>query len=162
MNTERKIIEPNAVIVFDRVVKASELMKLTQCFWGDVVITKKLIVDKEIDISVNLHVVGSILRKSPISEYNININGDLFCYSEVHCNDINVSGSFYSERVIYSRNIKVGENLICNDKIDAFNCDIVVAGDLECYGVIAKSVRYFGQTNIKGSISVLEGMRSGC
>ena len=97
MNTERKIIEPNAIIVIDKIVKASELNALTQDFEGDVVITKKLILDKDVDISCNLHVIGGIARKTPISEPNININGDFYCYGEIHCNNINVSGYFYSK-----------------------------------------------------------------
>ena len=158
----RKIIESNAVIVFDRNVKASELNKLLEGFWGDVVITKKLIVDKKVDIAVNLYVIGGITRKSPIIEDSINIDGDLYSYGEVHCNDINVSGTFYSEKIVYSGAIKVGEHLLCNDKIDAYNCDVIVAGDIECYGIMARKVYYLGKTDIQGKVSVLEGMKNGC
>lgn len=158
----RKIIESNAVIVFNRTVKASELNELLEGFGGDVVITKKLIVDKEINISVNLYVIGGITRKSPLVEERINIDGDLYSYGEVHCNDINVSGTFYSEKVVYSGAIKVGEHLLCDDKIDAYNCDVIVAGDIECYGIMARKVYYLGKTDIQGKTSVLECMKNGC
>lgn len=161
MNMERKVIEPKAIVVVDKVVKASELNALTQGFGGDVIITKKLVIDKEVDISCNLHVIGSIVRKNPISEFDVNINGDFYCYGEIRCNNINVSGYFYAENYIYSRNIKVGENFVCNSKVDAFGCDIIVAGDFECPSVTAKKVRVLGQANIYGSVSVSEGIKTG-
>ena len=161
MNTERKIIEPRAIIVIDKIAKASELNELTQGFEGDVIVTKKLVLDKNIDVSCNLHVMSVIARKTPISESNININGDLYCYGEIHCNDINVSGYFYSKNLIYSRNIKVGENFLCNAKIDAFGCNIIVAGDLECRGVVAEEVRTLGEASIKGPISVSKSIKTG-
>jgi len=161
MNTERKIVEPKAIVVFDKIVKVSELNALTQGFDGDVIITKKLIIDKDVDITCNLHVLGNIVRKIPISEFSLNINGDLYCYGEILCNDINVSGYFYSEKIIYSRNIKVGENLVCDSKIDAFGCDIIVAGNLECQGLIAKKIRVLQEVSVCGSMAVSESIEIG-
>jgi len=162
MNKERKIAKKNAIVVFNKAVKASELNKITQGFEGDVVIRKKLIVDQEIDISCNLYVIGGITRKSPISEFNINVNGDLYCYGQVHCNNINISGYFYSENHIYSKNIKVGENFLCDAKIDAYGYEIVVAGNLECKdGIVAEEVRILGTSNINGSISVAKSIKTG-
>lgn len=161
MNMERKIIEQKAIIVIDKVVKASELNALTQNFDGDVIVTKKLVLDKELYISCNLHVMGGIARKTPISESNININGDFYCYGEIHCNHINVKGYFYSENIIYSRNIRVGEHFLCDAKIDAYGYDIIVAGDFECKGVVAEKVRVLGEASIKGSISVAKAIKTG-
>ena len=162
MKMERQIIETDAIIVFDKVLKASELNRLTQGFKGDVIITKRLILDREIDISCNLYVLGGIIRKNLILESTININGDLYCYGEIHCNNINVSGYFYSEKLVYSKNIKVGENLLCEEKIDAYGCNIIIAGDLECGGVIAEEVRVLGEADIYGSISVAKSIKTGC
>lgn len=158
---KRKLNEPNTVIVFDRIVKASELNTLIKSFCGDVVITKKLVVDKQIDIACNLYVIGGIVRKHAISEYDININGDLYCYGEIHCHNINVSGYFYSKDIIYSKDIKVGESLSCDNKVDAYACKVIVAGDLECEAIIAGRVEYFGDIEVKGSISATEGIKNG-
>jgi len=162
MNTERKIIETNPIIVCDNIIKASELNVLAEGFKGDIVITKKLVIDKDVDISCGLHVMGGVVRKNPISESNINIDGDFYCYGEIHCNDINVSGYFYSEELIYSKNIKVGENFLCDAKIGAYGCNIIVAGNFECNGgVIAGKIRVLGTSSINGSISVEKSIKTG-
>jgi len=161
MNTERKTVEPKAIIVIDKIAKASELNELTQGFEGDVIVTKKLILDMDINISCNLHVMGCVSRKMPMSESNININGDFYCYGEIHCNNINVTGYLYSESLIYSRNIKVGENLLCDTKINAFGCNIIVAGDFECKSVVAEEIRVLGEVCINGSISVAKAIKTG-
>lgn len=157
---KRKLNEPK-VVVFDRIVKASEISSLVKDFCGDVIITKKLIIDKKVDIVCNLHVIGGVVRKYPISDFDININGDFYCYGEMHCHNIKVSGCFYSQNIIYSRNIKVGEDFICNNKVDAFGCDIIVAGNLECNDIVAGIVECLGQIKIKGSVSIAAGIISG-
>ena len=159
---KRKIMATNSVIVFDKVVKASQLNNLTSKFSGDVIITKKLVIDKKIDISCNLYVIGGIVRKYSISELDININGDLHCYGEIHCHNINVNGDFYSQDIIYSRNIKVGENFLCIGKLDAYGCKVIVAGDFECNDIIAGKVECLGKIRIKGSTSVATGIENGC
>lgn len=159
---KRKEIGTNSIIVFDKVVKASKLNSLIKDFCGDVIITKKLIIDKKIDVVCNLHVIGGVVRKYPISDFDININGDFYCYGEMHCHNIKVSGCFYSQNIIYSRNIKVGEDFLCNNKVDAFGCDIIVAGNFECNDIVAGKVECLGQIKIKGSISVAAGMINGC
>lgn len=157
---KRNVIEENAIVVFERSIKASELNKLTNNFYGDVIITKKLIVDTEIDISCNLYIVGDIVRKYPISQSDININGDFWCYGEMHCHNVRVSGCFFAKKIIYSKNIRVRENFSCDDKVDAYGCSIIVAGDMECYDVISKSVECLGKINVHGSISVTAGMKN--
>ena len=118
------------------------------------------VIDKKIDISCNLYVIGGIARKYSISELDININGDLHCYGEIHCHNINVNGDFYSQDIIYSRNIKVGENFLCIGKLDAYGCNVIVAGDLECNDIIAGKVECLGKIKIKGSISVATGIEN--
>ena len=161
MITERKIVEPKAILVINKIVKASELNELTHGFDGDVVITKKLFVDKKVDISCNLYVVGGIARKNLMIETDININGDFYCYGEIHCNDINVSGYFYSQKTIYAKDIKVAENFICDDKIDVYGHDIIVAGNFKCKGVVAEEVRVLGEASINGSTSVSKSIKTG-
>lgn len=161
MNTERNGVETNAIIVIDKIAKASELNELTHGFDGDVVITKKLFVDKNVDISCNLYVLGGIARKNLMIETDININGDFYCYGEIHCNNINVSGYFYSKKPIYARDIRVAENFTCDDKIDVYGHDIIVAGDFKCKGVVAEEVRVLGEASINGSTSVSKSIKTG-
>ena len=161
MNKERKITKSNAIVVCDNITKASEINLLVQNFTGDIVIPKRLVLDQDINISCNLYAIGGIVRKSPISEFSININGDFYCYDEIHCNNINVSGYCYSKNIIISRSIKVGEDCVCEEKISAYGCNIIVAGNLECKGVVAKEIRVLGEASITGSISVTNAIKTG-
>ena len=138
MNKERNVTK--AILSFNQDVKASELEKLVEGFEGDVVITKKLIIDKELKLFCNLYVMDKIKRKSPIAAYPITINGNLYCYDEVHCNDINVDGNFFCESFMYAKNICIEGDFTCCGKIDAYGSVIRVAGDFECYGASAKKV----------------------
>ena len=52
MNKKRNVTK--AILSFNQDVKASELEEFLEGFKGDVVIAKKLIIDKEIKISCNL------------------------------------------------------------------------------------------------------------
>lgn len=158
----RENVGTGSIIVFDKDVKARALDFLIKNFHGDVVITKKLIIDKKIDIACNLYVLGGVVRKYPMSEFDINIDGDFYCYGEIHCHNVNVSGYFYSRNIIYSRNIKVGENFLCDDKVNAYGCNVIVAGDLECDSILAGTVECLGTVKVKGSISVAAGMVNGC
>jgi len=155
---KRNVVESKSVIVFDRAVKASEINELTKDFYGDVIVTKKIVMDKGIDITCNLYVIGGIVRKYPISESNININGDFYCYGEMHCHNINVSGCFYSKKIVYSKNIRIGEDFLCDDKVDAYGCSIIVVGNFECYDIIAKSVECLEKIRIHGSANVTDGL----
>ena len=157
----RKTLEKDLVIVFDKIIKTSELNDLLKNFCGDVIITKKLVVDKRIDIKCNLYVIGGIVRKYPISDFDICIDGDFCCYGEIHCHSISVSGNFYSQKLIYSKAIKVGEDFLCEDKVDSYGCNIVVAGNFEAKAVVAKKIECLGKTKISGEVSVAEGITSG-
>ena len=161
MNKERMLIKPKAIVVFDKIVKASELNALTQGFDGDVIITKKLVIDQDLNVKCNLHVMGKVVGKYPISEFDIKINGDLYCYGEISCDNIKVSGYFYAEKAIYCKDLKVGENFVCNAKVDAFGCDIIIVENFYCKGVIAKKIRVIGQMSVYGSISASESIKIG-
>ena len=134
MNKKRNVT--NAVIVFDKNVKVSELEHIGKDFNGDIVINKKLIIDKEIELLGNLHVIGGIKRKSPIAEYAIYLNGNLYCYDEIHAQNINIDGSLFSESYIYAKNITVEGDFTCYAKTECFGYDVIVSGDIESYDVI--------------------------
>ena len=151
MLKKRKLAK--AIIVFDRNVKASELNLITNEFYGEVIITKKLIVDKDLTIECDLFVGGDVVKKSPISECEIKINGDLCCCGDIHCNDIEVSGCFFAGGIIYSKNITVGEDFVCYDKVDAYGCNIIVVGDCEVLSIKAESVKVKGLVTTYGGIS---------
>ena len=141
------------IVVFNRNVKASELNKVVNGFHGKVVVTKKLIVDKALDIECDLDVLGDVMRKSPISEYPIKVNGDFSCYGDMHCNTIYVGGSFSCEGIIYSKSITVCEDFVCYDKVDAYGSNITVAGDFEAFAVKADSIIVMNSISVYGSIS---------
>jgi len=161
MNKERKVIEPNAIIVFDRNVKASELNLIAKDFNGDVIITKKLMIDSDLNIEYNLHVISDIMCRSKMFEHNINIKGDLYCYGKISCHDINVWQNFYCEDIIYSTDIKVGGDMCSNNTIHAYGHKIVVAGNLNCEGIVAEDVAVLGRLNIQGTISASKSIKIG-
>lgn len=151
MNKKRNVT--NAVIVYDRDVKISELENFGKDFIGDIVINKRLIIDKKVELFGNLHVIGGIKRKSPITEYAINIIGNLYCYDEIHCQDINIDGNFFCESFIYAKNITVEGNFICYAKTDCFGCSVIVSGDIKCYGIKADKVLALDRLWAYGPIS---------
>ena len=151
MNKERNVTKK--ILVFNQDVKASELENLINGFIGDVVITKKLIIDKELNVMCNLYVMDGIKRKSPITEYPITINGNLYCYDEIHCKDINVDGTLFCRSFIYAKNICVEGDFICYAKTNAFGSTIRVSGDLVSYGIKAEEVFVLNSIKAYGPIS---------
>lgn len=151
MNKERKVINPKAIIVFDKDVHASELNKITHR--GKIVINKKLIIDADLNMENTIFVMGNIIYKSLIYDYSINVKGSLYCYGHVNCHNINVSSHLYCEDGICSKNIKVRENFWCNNKINAYGGDVTVAGDLECmHEVEADCISVLGSMHIHGRV----------
>lgn len=162
MNKERKVTQPNAVVVFNRDVRASELNALPKDFHGDVIVSRDLILDEHLHVKCTLYVLESIIRiRKGASEYNITIEGDLYCYCGIDCYNIYVQGLLYCEGKIDATNIEVIENLCCNDSIEAYSYSIIVAGDLECLGIEAENVHALGKIDIKGSISIDYSIKSG-
>ena len=147
----REITE--ATIVFDRNVKASELNLITEGFCGEVVIIKKIIVDENLNIGFDLFVLGGVAKKSPISDYKLKIDGDFYCYGDIHCNSINVRGCFVCEGIIYSKDIIVGENFVCYDEVDVFGSRIVVVGDFEALAVKADTIIVMNKITVYNSMS---------
>ena len=151
MNKERNVT--NSILFLNQDIKASELEKLVEGFNGDVVIAKKLILDKELNLSCNLYVLDKIKRKNPIVAYTITVRGNLYCYDEIHCNNINVDGTLFCESFIYAKNISVEGDFTCYSKIDAYGSVIRVAGDFECYGATAKKIVVLNSIRAYGTIA---------
>lgn len=152
MNKKRNVTNP--IIFLNKDTKVSELEKILDGFCGDVVITKKMIIDKDSRISCsNLYVMDEIKRRHPISMHAITIEGNFYCYDEVHCNDINVDGNFFCESFMYAKNISVEGDFTCYSKTDAYGSVIRVAGDFECYGATAKKVVVLNSIRAYGTIA---------
>lgn len=158
MQKERKVIESNAVIVFDRDVNASELNMLTKEFSGDIVILEELLINENLHVKNNLHIMRDIVC---YSENEINVDGDLQCYSEIGGYNIWVSGCLYCKGTISSDNINVGESFCCENRIEAYGGKITVMGDFECHGVKAKTVTVLGRIAMEGSVFVRNFIRGG-
>lgn len=158
MVKERKITEE--ILVFNRSVKATELNLISKEYHFKTIVANKIIIDEDLNIECNLYVLGEILRKHSFSEYDININGDLICYGDVHCNNIKVMGIFISEGMIYSKNISVGEDFLCYDKVNSFGHDIAVAGDIEVFAIKAESIITMSDIIVYESISA-KNVRTG-
>ena len=159
---ERKVINHNPVVVFNRCVEASELNELFQNFQGDIVINGCLMLDEEelviqcdnlyvsSCICANLNntkilLEGNLYVEDYIYCHSINVNGSLCCNNDINCKSINVNGSLYCNDTIKNCvDIKVTENLCCN-KIDIQYGYLIVAGDIEVSCLDAKTVNVFGK-----------------
>ena len=150
MNKERKVIDPNAVVFFDRDVTATELNSYRELLHGDVVIWGDLDVDTDLNIDCNVYVIGVV--KAPYNN-TINIQGDLYCEGPIDGWDINVSGDLYCEGIINSTDIKVGENLYCGMDIQAMNSKVAVAGELECFKIDADEICVLNKLMVKEQVS---------
>lgn len=155
MNKERKVIEPNAIVVFDRDVVTNELNQLFKIFDGDIVINGDLIFDGEsLDIECdNLYVKGEIA----ISNYvhtNICLDANLYVENSIDCTDIDVNGCVCCMGSIDSYNINVAEDLYVAINLDTNGYDINVGGDLICkHAVDAADII------VRGKISVSDGIQ---
>lgn len=149
MNKEQKVIDPNAVVVFDRDVTATELNSYRELLHGDVVIWGDLNVDTDLDISCNVYVIGMV---EAVYQKTINIKGDLDCESSIDCYDIEVSGSIWCDGVINSKDIRVGENLYCEMDIQAMDSNVIVVGELECFRIDANEIYILNKLRVKEAI----------
>ena len=161
MIKERKVTNTNAIIVFDRNVKTSELNSMLEDFSGDAIITKRLIIDQDLDVKCNLHVMGNIMCKNRMFAHSINVDGDLYCYSPISCYNINVTGYLYCADSIYATSITVGEDMIVIESVHAYGHKIIVAGDFMSKGVVAEKVIVLGNISRKGTISVTKFIKTG-
>ena len=138
MKKERKVIDSNAIIVFDRTISATELNEALENFHGDAVIKGDLLLNDDLNVECNLFVEGVIDACDKIT--SINIIGDLLVHA-TNCHKITVSGDLfciemkkkYSKVEIKSENICVGGTLYCKGNIIAKN--IEVGASLECENI---------------------------
>lgn len=151
MKKERKVIEPNAIIVFDRNINVKALNAIPKDFKGDVIVNGDLNLDDDsLIMSGNLYVKGNIIADNFKHYRTIDIKGDLYCCGKIDVYDIDVSGTLCCMGVIDSASVKVSENLYCKDKIDALGYSINVAGDFECFAFYAQTVNVLGKIRVKG------------
>jgi len=149
MKQERKVIEQNAIVVFDGDVNASKLNILLEEFQGVVIINGKLFLDESLNLTCDLHVAESI-----DSQYNknIHIEGNLYCEGLIDCYDIFVSESLFCGE-INSTDITVGEDFLCTDDIMAYGNVITVAGDLECSNIETGNIYVLGRLTVENAMS---------
>lgn len=159
MNEERKVIDSNAIVVFEQpTIYASKLNELLKDFYGDVVINGDLYLDEKLCLKCDLYVIDGIECKSA---EGINIQGDLECCGYMDTYEIFVGGCLYCEGEINSTDIKVGENLLCEDQIETNGCYITVAGDFECKSVEAGKIYVLGRVKVENVIEA-ERLEIGC
>lgn len=137
MKKERKVIDSNAIIVFDRTISATELNEALENFHGDVVIKGDLLLNDDLNVGCNLFVEGVIDACDKITSINIigdllvhatnchkiTVSGDLFCIEmkkkyckvEIKSEDICVGGTLYCKGNIIAKNIEVGASLECEN-----------------------------------------------
>ena len=133
MNKERKVIESNAIVVFDRNVYANELNEFFKEFKGDIIINGDLIFDVDLIIQCdNLYVIGEITLMLTLLWPDILVEGNMYVYGDIDCYKINVNGSICCMKRINSFEINVSENVYAKDGIGTNGYDINVGGDLVC------------------------------
>jgi len=133
MNKERKVIEPNAIVVFEGDVYASKLNELFQHFEGDIIINGDLILEgMHVFIQCdNLYVMGNMPYTNACGT-DFYLKGNLYIKGYIDCGKINVNGSVYCEHYIDALEINISEDLYAKGDIDATSYDINVGGELVC------------------------------
>lgn len=133
MKKERKVIEPNATIVFDRSVYASELQNLPPNFEGNIIINGVLEFDREITIKCDnlyakvvvsdeptVHIEGNLYTEDDICVYNIEVNGSVYCGNNFMATDIIVAEDCITKgrHDKYCSSIEIGGTFICEKTIE--------------------------------------------
>jgi len=148
MNKERKVIEPNAIVVFDGDANASKLNALLKDFQGDVIINGNLHINEHLNVICNLYVVENIICGN---NNIINIIGNLYCDGDIDCFDIFTSENLFCNS-INSMEIKVGGDFLCKESIEAYGYIVTVAGDLESNTVEAENLYVLGKLHATGRV----------
>lgn len=152
MNKERKVIEPNAIIIFDRDVNSNELVKLPADFQGDIVINGMLVFDEKL-ITIKCDNLYADRVDSDISK--ISIIGNLYTKGDIDVYGIEVNGSMYCEGDFNSTDVVITEDFAVKGKVTANNFDIYVGGDFTCEGSIedVDSLKVLGKFKVDGSLN---------
>jgi len=154
MNKERKVIETNAIVVFNGDVNASKLNELFQDFQGDIVINGSLILDKD-NLCIqcdNLYVTRAV-STNVRSEGNICVSGNLYVDEDIECCNMSINGSVFCSADVDSLDINVTEDFCVENKVDTNGQDINVGGDFICEGnVDANDIVVLQSMHVKGYI----------
>lgn len=156
MNKERKVIEPNAIVVFDRDVRTSELNALFKDFHGDIVINGVLLLYEEnLCISCDNLYVEYIAESYGPGYPEIKMKGNLYVNGDCGTYDIKVNGSVYCQGNVSSTNIDIAEDFFVEGDVDAYNKDVHVGGDFTCEGSIESvdSLKVLGKFKVDGSLN---------
>lgn len=159
MNKERKLIEPNAIIIFDRDVNSKELVKLPADFQGDIVINGKLFFNEEHSIKCDNLYADRVISRN----HKINIIGNLYVRDDIDVHIIRVNGSICCNDYFDSLEVDVAEDLYVLGDVCANNTDIYVGGDFICEGSII-SVDYMkvlGKLYVDGNLNDVRDIRIG-
>ena len=141
MNKERKIVETNSIVVFDRKVNASELNEFFKDFHRDIIINGDLSVDTTLAIKCdNLYVEGALIVEIFSSHAKIDLQGNLYVRDEMDCYDIHVDGSVYCSHRISAVSIDVAQDLDVVSNVDAENYNINVGGNFTCESVKVRKI----------------------
>ena len=158
MNKERNVIEPNAIVVFDRDVNASKLNELFKGFQGDIIIIGDLMLD-EANLSIdcdNLYVMGGIELDLRANSYaDICVRGNLYVGEHIDCANINVNGSIFCMRYIDSFNINISEDVYVDGYIETNGYDINVGGEFICKDEVSAA-----EITVLGKIIVKDGIQA--
>ena len=149
MKKERKVIEQNAIVVFDGDVNTSKLNELFQDFLGDIIIFGSITQNEE-SLSIkcdNLYVMGRL------SCIDVIVGGNLYVEGDIDCCDIKVNGCICCSGLIDSFEINVAEDLYAKGYIITNGYDINVGGELICDDAIeAAEIVVLQRMRMKGMI----------
>lgn len=145
MDKERKTIELNSAIVFNRDIKSSELAVIPEDFRGDIIINGELNIEDDFSIQCdNLYVV-----KVTANGLDIHVEGNFYSIEDLWCYDLKVNGSVYCDAKVDSMNILVSQDFVA--KTLETNCSkVIIGGDFTCDNVESmESITVYGKTQTK-------------
>lgn len=152
MDKERKTIELNSTILFNRDVKASELdAVIPKGFQGDIIINGELEIEDNFYIQCdNLYVLKATTRdgvnmKGPLSY----IEGNFHSIETIYCNDLKINGSLYCDGKVDSMNILVSQDFVAKT-LEPNSSKVIIGGDFICDNVESmESITVYGKTQTK-------------
>ena len=167
MNKERKVIEPNAIIVFDRDVNSSELVKLPEDFKGEIVINGSLVCDRKLSIQCgnlyanrvysdepSINIIGNLYTSGNVDVHDITVNGSIYSKGDIDVGAIKVNGSIYCKGDLNSEDVTVAEDLEVECEIEGNHWNSYVGGNFICKGSIENidCLRVLGKYKVDGTL----------
>lgn len=164
MNKERKVISRDAIVVFDRYVRASELNALFNDFHGDIVINGGLLLYED-DLCINCDnlYVECIELIDGCAYPGIRMKGNLYVNGDCEAYDIEVNGSVYCQGNFESTEIDIAEDFFVKGEVDAYNSHIHMGGEFICLSSVknVRSLWVLDKYDIKGSMIEVYDIRVG-